>query len=137
MGSLLNLGFVFYICFCTALFADRTQENIKSVVIAVLLSPKLQAYKGDTPKDGVLVRELPLSQKSYTLLYLLNRPFFFEKKHHFPKNYLDDASVQNTIEAAIGEELIQSRSKLKKAVSSTCPKAIQDMKHDTYFTDPR
>jgi hypothetical protein len=70
MRSLLNLGFVFDICFRTALFADRTgtQENIKSVVIAVLLSPKLQAYKGDTPKDGVLVRELPLSQKSYTLL---------------------------------------------------------------------
>jgi hypothetical protein len=71
IGSLLNLGFVFHICFRTALFADHTQENIKSVVIAVLLSPKLQAYKGDTPKDGVLVRELPLSQKSYTLLYLL------------------------------------------------------------------
>ena len=79
MRSLLNLGFVFHICFCTALFADCTQENIKSVVIAVLLSPKLQAYKGDTPKDGVLVRELPLSQKSYTLLYLLNRPFFSKK----------------------------------------------------------
>ncbi len=79
MGSLLNLGFVFHICFCTVLFADRTQENIKSVVIAVLLSPKLQAYKGDTPKDGVLVHELPLSQKSYTLLYLLNRPFFLKK----------------------------------------------------------
>jgi hypothetical protein len=48
------------ICYYNIEFADHffTQENIKSVVIAVLLSPKLQAYKGDAPKDGVLVREL-------------------------------------------------------------------------------
>jgi hypothetical protein len=50
-----------------------------------------------------------------------DQAILLEKKHHFPKNYLDDASIQNTIEAAIGEELIQTRSKLKKAVSSTCP----------------
>ena len=60
MRLLLNSRFVYPICYYNIEFADHffTQENIKSVVIAVLLSPKLQAYKGDAPKDGVLVREL-------------------------------------------------------------------------------
>jgi len=49
---------------------------------------------------------------------MFKQAILLEKKHHFPKNYGDDASVQNTIEAAIREELIQTRSKLKKAVSS-------------------
>ena len=31
------------------------QANIQSVVVAVLLSPKLSAYKGDIPKMKVLV----------------------------------------------------------------------------------
>lgn len=34
---------------------DYGQQNIRSIAVAVLLSPKLAAYKGDTPKDCVLV----------------------------------------------------------------------------------
>ena len=36
-------------------------------MVAVLLSHKLQAYKGDALKDGVLVRQVPLS----LILYLV------------------------------------------------------------------
>jgi hypothetical protein len=37
-----------------------SQENIKSVVVAVLLSSKLSSYKGDLPKDAVIVSHFNL-----------------------------------------------------------------------------
>jgi len=78
MRSLLNLGLVFHICH-HRVFADQffTHENIKNIVIALLLSPKLQAYKGDAPKDGVLIRELPLSLILYLIIQTESRGLHF------------------------------------------------------------
>jgi len=55
----------------------------------------------------------------FYLSFNLKQAILLEKKVHFLKEYIDNASVQNTIETAIREELIQTRSKLKKAVSSS------------------
>jgi hypothetical protein len=65
----------------------------------------------------------------------LKQAILLEKKVHFPKEYVDDASVQNTIETAIREELIQTRSKLKKAVSSS--RSVHDVECDPFIIDQR
>jgi len=71
----------------------------------------------------------------FYLSFNLKQAILLEKKVHFPKEYIDDTSVQNTIETAIREELIQTRSKLQKAVSSS--RSVHDVECDPFIIDQR
>ncbi|KAF9034578.1 hypothetical protein BJ165DRAFT_1409876 [Panaeolus papilionaceus] len=77
---------------------DGLMDNIKSYVVAVLLSPKLSAYKGDVPKDAVI------------------KVLLARGRLHIPPSYDHDANIVNVIHEAIGTELTQARSKLKKVL---------------------
>lgn len=76
------------------------KANIQSVVVAVLLSPKLSAYKGDIPKTKVLA-------------------IILAARLHIPSTYGQDVYVSNMIDAAIAEALTQARSNIKKAIGGS------------------
>ncbi|KAF8801059.1 hypothetical protein BYT27DRAFT_7039470, partial [Phlegmacium glaucopus] len=73
------------------------KANIDSVVVAVLLSSKLSAYKGSIPKDQVL-------------------SFMLQEGLHIPSTFDLDIYVSNVIEVVIGESLTQTRSSIKKTI---------------------
>ncbi|TFK59760.1 hypothetical protein BDN72DRAFT_780313 [Pluteus cervinus] len=73
------------------------QDNINTYALAVLLSPKLSAYKGSSPNQivvGIIKRF----------------------KLHIPDNFERDERAMNTLDAEVGEALTQKRSHIKKMV---------------------
>ncbi|TFK18463.1 hypothetical protein FA15DRAFT_709847 [Coprinopsis marcescibilis] len=73
-------------------------DNIKSYLIAVLLSPKLGSYKGGLPQDWVLAVIKTL-------------------KVNVPANMDSDRHIFKIIKEAVSNELTQARSKIKKAIA--------------------
>ncbi|PPQ75138.1 hypothetical protein CVT24_010100 [Panaeolus cyanescens] len=84
----------------TFVVSSALMENIKAYVTAVLLSSKLAAYKGNTPRDHVMT--------------LVRREGL-----HLPENYENDASIVRTISNAVSEELTQSRARVKKELKAS------------------
>ncbi|PPQ80667.1 hypothetical protein CVT25_001629 [Psilocybe cyanescens] len=73
------------------------KANIESVVVAVLLSSKLSAYKGSVPKDRVL-------------------SFMLRDRLHIPSTFDTDTYVSDLIETSISDSLTQARSRIKKTI---------------------
>ncbi|EDR02850.1 uncharacterized protein LACBIDRAFT_332038 [Laccaria bicolor S238N-H82] len=75
-------------------------ENMKSLVVAVLLSAKLGAYKGSLPRDHV-----------FTLI----------KKDgvHLPAGFEKNAYTLKVINSAIQDELTQAHSRIKKMIKES------------------
>lgn len=86
------------------------KANIQSVVVAVLLSPKLSAYKGDIPKTKVLA-------------------IILAARLHIPSTYGQDVYVSNMIDAAIAEALTQARSNIKKSYWRLNQSQAQELRH--------
>ncbi|TFK18727.1 hypothetical protein FA15DRAFT_602808, partial [Coprinopsis marcescibilis] len=78
--------------------SNYCQDNIKSYVIAILLSPKLGLYKGGLPQDWVLAVIKTL-------------------KVNVPANMDSNCHVFKIIKEAVSNELTQAQLKIKKAVS--------------------
>jgi len=71
--------------------------NMKSFIIAVLLSVKLAAYTGNIPRDHVLA-------------------LIMRDRLHPPPNFDRDPHAAKVLEEEVNHELAQARSKLKKAI---------------------
>lgn len=90
---------------------------MKSLVVAVLLSAKLGAYKGSLPRDHVFVCLM-----IYFLLFESFNSIFTQtliKKDgvHLPAGFEKNAYTLKVINSAIQDELTQARSRIKKMVS--------------------
>ncbi|KAG5635895.1 hypothetical protein H0H81_009736 [Sphagnurus paluster] len=77
-------------------------ENIKSFVVAVLLSPRLSAYKKDSVPVG------------YVMSILTGRP-----RSYVPENLLSDSFALKIVKRDVQEELTQTRARIKKAIKDS------------------
>ncbi|KIM48976.1 hypothetical protein M413DRAFT_6222 [Hebeloma cylindrosporum] len=75
-------------------------ENIKAFTVAVLLSSKLEVYKGVVPRDHVLA-------------------IIRKEGLNIPPNLDRDPHIVKVVGIAIAEELTQARSRVKKAVGAS------------------
>ncbi|KAF8162731.1 hypothetical protein B0H34DRAFT_671894 [Crassisporium funariophilum] len=75
-------------------------ENIKTYTMAVLLSSKLEVYKGVVPRDHVLA-------------------IIRKEGLNIPPNFDRDPHVLKVVGMAIADELTQVRSRIKKAVGAS------------------
>ncbi|KAF9464227.1 hypothetical protein BDZ94DRAFT_1123640, partial [Collybia nuda] len=84
---------VFVVC-------DALMDNINSYVIAVLLSAKLSAYKGDVPRDLVIA-------------------IITQNRLHIPNNIDADCYAMNKVKLAVQGLLTQARSWIKKCIKAS------------------
>ncbi|KAJ6551836.1 hypothetical protein B0H19DRAFT_1073465 [Mycena capillaripes] len=87
--------------------SDELIKNIYSYAAAVLLSPKLSAYKGNIPKN---------------VLFAILRQYRFDLPPGVEHNPANWAKVKKAIEAAF----TQLRSKFKKAIASSLKTSAKD-----------
>ncbi|KAJ7502055.1 hypothetical protein B0H11DRAFT_2223949 [Mycena galericulata] len=95
---------------------DDLNKNIYSYAAAIILSVKLSAYKGNTPKNILFVRHLR------SLVPLLNSVVkAILKKHRFdlPPGIEHNPADWSKVTKAVQEAFTQSRSKFKKCISSS------------------
>ena len=89
--------------------------NINNYAVAVLLSMNISAYKGDIPRNHILVCALPITR----ILYL----FFLQnilKRYRFdmPTGIEHDYANWEKITTAVSYLLTQTRARVKKLVGT-------------------
>ena len=90
------------------------QTNINNYAIAVLLSVNISAYKGDIPRNHILVHILLILIRILRSLFVQN----ILKRYRFdlPAGIEHDYSNWEKITASVSYSLTQSRARVKKLV---------------------
>lgn len=90
-----------------------SKTNINSYAIAVMLSVNISAYKGDIPRNHVLVRILHIV---WTLWLTSIQDILKRYRFDLPVGIEHDYANWEKISIFVGYVLTQNRSRLKKAV---------------------
>lgn len=93
-----------------------TQTNIQKFALAVLLSSKINVYKGDGPTNSLLVR-LRFTTSSYTDLHVYIQAIIKKYRFDLPAGIENNPADWAKVVAVGQDALTQKRSRIKKAVS--------------------
>jgi hypothetical protein len=100
------------------------KTNINNYSVAVLLSVNISAYKGDIPRNHILVCILLLIMRILYLLFLQNilRRYRFD----MPIGIEHDYANWEKITTAVSYSLTQTRARVKKLVRMITTKVSKD-----------